>query len=147
MFSAPPARGRRIEIRSMRASSNRSSIALVVSSIVRIRWAAIRCVRRLVARSSSRTITAKSGCAGSLTSSPLHLQARENERPDRLRIVASHFLADVVIVRAIAIPSFGIRIAAETCDGEGAIDVDSFVLVDFDELVEDSLVCATSDRR
>src|SRR5205814_2241229 len=84
--------------------------------------------------------------AGPFPSTSLHLQTRKDEWSDRFRIVASHSLADVVVVRAVAIPPFGVRIAAEACDREGAVDVDQPVLVHFDELLEDALVRATSDR-
>src|SRR5436190_15292920 len=67
----------------------------------------------------------------------LHLQARKNERPHRLRVVAARFLRHVVLKRAVAVAAFAVRIAAQADHGDGARDV-----VAFDELFEDDGVRA-----
>src|SRR4029077_17854539 len=80
------------------------------------------------------------------TSTPLHLHTRQNERSYRLRIIAPRLLRDVVVVRAVAIPPFGIRITAQPHDRDSAVDVHQAVLVDVDEFLEECGVRAAAGR-
>src|SRR5258706_587302 len=70
---------------------------------------------------------------------PLHFQTGENERPHRLRVVAARLLRDVILIRAVAVAPFAVRVAAEADHGDGAGDV-----VAVNELLEDAGVRAAA---
>src|SRR5947207_1507692 len=68
-----------------------------------------------------------------------HFERRKNERADRLRVVAARLLGHVVLIRAVAVAAFAVRIAAQSNHGDGAGDV-----VALDELAEDAGVRAAA---
>src|SRR5438105_13750459 len=76
--------------------------------------------------------------------SKLHLQTRKDEWPHAFRIVRANFLAHVVFVRSVAVAIFR-RIAAESRHLTHILDFDEAVVVDVDELFDDSFVRAAPD--